>query len=180
MRILLLLFLALALPAQGQQLSDQYNLIGRMDTVFDGADTPFYIATYPAGNTSFAEIKVVRGRPVLQITGISVAENGAHDRPMLSFTLSLNGDAPGRMNSLAVLEKGRDTRHPTEATSMDGTLTIDRFTRSGGAIAFDFTATARRFVLDENYEQIPEDGMEPLEISGHVEVEIPPDFIENP
>ena len=178
MRFLLLFILALAFPASAQQLSADYKVIGQMDTVYDGVATDFYVATMPDSGTSFAEIKVLMGQQMLQISGIRASEEGDYSRPILSFTISLKGDGLGMMHSLSILEAERDQKHPTETGMMDGSLQITNFSKSGGTISFDFTASATRFVLDDAWDQTPEVGMGPLDVSGHVALEIPPEFIE--
>ena len=178
MRYFLVFILALAFPVHAQQLSDEYNIIGQMDTIYDGTETEFFIATRPEREDSFAEIKVFMGREMLQITGVSAAENGSYDNPMLSFTIGLNGNSLGMMNSLGVMEAGRDMKHPTEAIGIEGELEITNFSRSdGGTVSFDFNASAVRKVINDEWEQSPEDGMPHLPISGHVELVIPAEFI---
>jgi len=178
MRYFLAFLLALALPVHAQQLSDEYSIIGQMDAIYDGSETDFFIATRPERGDSFAEIKVFMGREMLQITGVSADENGGYDNPMLSFTIGMNGNNLGMMNSLTVMEAGRDMQHPTEAIGIEGELQITNFSRTdGGTISFDFNASAVRKVLNDEWEQSPEEGMPPLPVSGHVALVIPAEFI---
>ena len=178
MRTLFVFLILLAFPAHAQPLSEKYNLIGQMDTIYGGAETTFYIATIPEDAASFAEIKRFYGKPMLQITGVSADANGDYTNPILSFTIALSGESLGGLHGLSVSEAGRGMRNPTETDGMNGSLQITAFSMSGGAISFDFSAVATRMELDEDWEQRPQEGMDPLEISGHVALEIPAEFIE--
>lgn len=178
MRYLFVFLLLLGVHAQAQQLSGDYPVIGQMDTIYDGAETTFYIATIPAKAKSFAEIKVFFGQRVLVITGVSVAADGGYATPMLSFTIPLSRGNPGVTYSLNIKEAGQDTKHSTEAENIGGGVVISNFSLSdGGAVSFDFSAVATRLVADENWDQTPEEGRAQLPISGHVSLVVPPEFI---
>ncbi len=180
MRLILTLFLLLASPAFAQELSSDYIPIGTMDMTIDGKDRVFHIATIPASDTSFAEIRFFFGQKTLTITGVSADDNGDYTRPMISLTMILSQYGSTGLASVGYFEEGRDSKHPTEANNIEtGKFEINSFTiTDDGEIELDFTAEAIRLEADENWDLSPEEGMPPVIMSGHVSVTIPAEYRE--
>ncbi len=173
MRLFLSILLFFALPAAAQQLSDEYEVIGQMELTFNGDPTLLPIATMPELEVSFAEIREFMGQQVVTITGVT-PDNGAYGKPMVVFTISLSDDQAGYLSSVEIMEPGRDSKHPTE--SGPSGLTISNFSKDGGKIEFDFSATLQRLVADDNWDLTPEPDMAPVLIEGNLVVDIPQAF----
>ncbi|QGX97478.1 hypothetical protein EI983_03970 [Roseovarius faecimaris] len=177
MRFLILLLSFLASPLLAQSLSSDYEPIGRMEMVIDGTPRTFHIATIPAKERSFAEIKEYAGQKMLTITGVSVNDKGSYARPMISLTISLAQYGPKGLMSVDYMEEGRGSKQPTEANVGTGSLDMQNFSLSeNGEVNLDFTAELIRMVADENWELSPQEGMAPVSMSGHVSLTIPPEY----
>ena len=177
MRFILAALIFFALPAFANNLSSRYEVIGQMDVIVDGEELILPIAVDLEAGRSFAEIQEFFGVRNLTISGVSVSEDGSWDRPIVSLMIGLGNGPFGGLSNVSLSEKGRDLQHPTEANIEYGKMEMTDFSITDqGEVELDFTAELIRFVLDEEYNQTPEEGLAPVAISGHVSVVIPAEF----
>ena len=125
MRTLLAALIMLALPVTAQELSDRYQVIGQMAITLDGTEMVLPIAVDLQDNRSFAEINSVYGSVrMLGVTGVTAADHGGWERPVISLVAQISGAGSGTLMIIDLAEKGRVHRKPTVA-EMGGSGSMD-------------------------------------------------------
>jgi hypothetical protein len=175
MRILIAALIALAFPATAQELSDRYQVIGQMEVTLDGTEMVLPIAVDLEETKSFANIIARPSIRMLAVTGVTAADHGGWERPLIALAVRISGAGGGSLMSIDLIEKGRNHPKYTQASFLDafGSMDLPEFSiTEDGAIDLQFSGELVRVVWANN-EYTPEEGQPPVVISGTASMVIP-------
>lgn len=179
MRFLLVTLMLLTLPANAQEMSSKYEIIGQMDLMINGEAVVLQVATIPADRESYATQKIFMGTKTLNVSGVSVDEDGEDMLPYVSIIILFSMFGTPKLASIDYNVLDGSYKNPITSTAQYGTREMAEFSYTDdGALELDFTAELARTELDDDYNQTIIEGSVPVVISGHVSVVIPEEFRE--
>ncbi len=181
MRFLMTFLLLFSLPLQAQELTSEYEVLGYVDLTMNGEDRRMPVVVLPGGETSFAKTIFLNeeyGIKRFAIAGITPTEQGQWNFPMLDIIAFSHNQAMFRAINITYSTESFRDDYTFSAGTEDQTAQISNFVLGEDwVVEFDFRGTLiHRDRNPETGETTPQEGKDPVEISGHVRTFIPEAF----
>ncbi len=181
----ILAFLALfSTPLQAQDLLPDNQVLGYIDLVMEGEEHRFPIIIMLEEGRSFAnkyELSSENGIYKYRLSGITPGEDGNWTFPMISVDITTHNNELFRSIYISyATEWFRDDYNFTASTEQQDAFYGELVEGEDGLVEFDFRGQLVHYDVDPDSRQsTPQEGKEPVEITGHVSVTIPAEYRED-